>query len=314
MSDKAAEINIASRVPAPARTVSCAPANDRRSWREPGVFRTAILMGRLTFREAARRKILWIAAIAGVGFLALFWAGLHAMLHSMAPAAASPVSRHEATGMMLMMSLYAGSLMTSLMAAITSCDTLSGEIASGAIHAVATKPVRRWALVLGKWAGFVVLFGAYILLIEGGSMLIAWIENRYLPPHAIAVLGLVWLQAILLLSVTMACSARLSSLTSGACTVGLFGLAFIGGWIEQFGALRHVRACVDLGIVVSLIMPSDALWRRAAFKVQPPLLGAMGATPFSSATVPSAAMVVYAVIYALAALLVAQALFEGRDL
>jgi len=313
MSDEAAEINIATNVSAPARAASYAPADDARAWHEPGVFRTVTLMGSVTFREAARRKILWIAAIAGVGFLGLFWAGLHAMLHSMAPTA-SAVSRHEATGMMLMMSLYAGSLMTSLMAAITSCDTLSGEIASGTIHAIATKPVRRWALVLGKWTGFVLLFGAYILFVEGGSMLIAWIENRYLPPHAIAVLGLIWLQAILLLSVTMACSARLSTLTSGACTIGLYGLAFIGGWIEQFGALRHVRACVDLGIVVSLIMPSDALWRRAAFRVQPPLIGAIGATPFSSATAPSLAMVLYAVIYSMAALLLAQALLERRDL
>jgi len=313
MSDEAAEINIATNVSAPARAASYAPADDARAWHEPGVFRTLTLMGTVTFREAARRKILWIAAIAGVGFLGLFWAGLHAMLHSMAPTA-SAVSRHEATGMMLMMSLYAGSLMTSLMAAITSCDTLSGEIASGTIHAIATKPVRRWALVLGKWTGFVLLFGAYILFVEGGSMLIAWIENRYLPPHAIAVLGLIWLQAILLLSVTMACSARLSTLTSGACTIGLYGLAFIGGWIEQFGALRHVRACVDLGILVSLIMPSDALWRRAAFRVQPPLIGAIGATPFSSATAPSLAMVLYAVIYSMAALLLAQALLERRDL
>ena len=313
MSDEAAELNIATNVSAPARAGSYAPADDGRTWHEPGVLRTVTLMGTVTFREAARRKILWIAAIAGVGFLGLFWAGLHAMLHSMAPTA-PPVSLHEATGMMLMMSLYAGSLMTSLMAAITCCDTLSGEIASGTIHAIATKPVRRWALVLGKWTGFVLLFGAYILFVEGGSMLIAWIENRYLPPHAIAVLGLIWLQAILLLSVTMACSARLSTLTSGACTIGLYGLAFIGGWIEQFGALRHVRACVDLGIVVSLIMPSDALWRRAAFRVQPPLMGAIGATPFSSATAPSLAMILYAGIYAVAALLLAQALFERRDL
>lgn len=283
------------------------------AWREPGTFRTVMLMAGITFREAARRKILWIAAIAGVAFLALFASGLHAMLHSMAPSV-SIVGRHEAVGMMLMMSLYAGSMMTSLMAALTSCDTLSGEIDSGTIHAVATKPVRRCALVLGKWAGFVVLLGAYILFIEGGSILTGWIESRYLPPHAMSVLGLIWLQAILLLGVTIACSTRLSALTSGACTVGLYGLAFIGGWIEQFGALRHVRACVDLGIAASLVMPSDALWRRAAYRMQPPLLGAIGVGPFSSATVPSVIMILYAGIYALAALLLAEARFEGRDL
>jgi Cu-processing system permease protein len=312
MSDEAAEVQMATEVSARARAESYASAAVHAG-REPGTVRTVLLMAGITFREAARRKILWIAAIAGVAFLGLFWAGLHAMLRSMSPTL-SAVSRHEGIGMMLMMTLYAGSMMTSLMAALTSCDTLSGEIASGTIHAIATKPVRRWALVLGKWAGFVVLFGAYILFIEGGSMLIGWVESGYLPSHAAGVLGLIWLQAILLLGVTMASSARLSALTSGACTVGLYGLAFMGGWIEQFGALRHVRACVDLGIVASLVMPSDALWRRAAYRMQPPLLGALGVSPFSSATVPSLIMILYAGTYAMAALLVAQALFERRDL
>lgn len=312
MSDETAEVQMATEVSARARAESYSSA-ELHAGREPGTVRTVLLMAGITFREAARRKILWIAAIAGVAFLGLFWAGLHAMLRSMSPTL-SAVSRHEGIGMMLMMTLYAGSMMTSLMAALTSCDTLSGEIAFGTIHAIATKPVRRWALVLGKWAGFVVLFGAYILFIEGGSMLIGWVESGYLPSHAAGVLGLIWLQAILLLGVTMASSARLSALTSGACTVGLYGLAFMGGWIEQFGALRHVRACVDLGIVASLVMPSDALWRRAAYRMQPPLLGALGVSPFSSATVPSLIMILYAGTYAMAALLVAQALFERRDL
>lgn len=312
MSDQAAEIGMAESVSARADTREDASAEER-TWREPGIFRTMTLMTGITFREAARRKMLWIAAIAGVGFLGLFWLGLHTTVRSMT-ANSTHVNRQEAVGMMLMMTLYAGSMMTSLMAILTSCDTLAGEIASGTIHAIATKPVRRWALVLGKWVGFVLLLGGYILFIEGGAMGLAWTEARYLPPHSMAVCGLIWLQSILLLGVTMACSTRFSAITSGACTVGLYGLAFIGGWIEQFGALRHVKGCVDAGILASLIMPSDALWRRAAFRMQPPILGAMGISPFSSSTIPSVTMVVYAGLYALAALLIAQAMFEHRDL
>jgi RNA polymerase sigma factor (sigma-70 family) len=114
--------------------------------------------------------------------------------------------------------------------------------------------------------------------------------------------------------VTMAASTSFSSLTSGAVSLGLYGLAFVGGWIEQFGSLRHVQACVDLGILSSLIMPSDALWRRAAFKFQPPLLGAAGVSPFTGTLIPSHAMVVYAVLYAVLAILLAQFLFARRDL
>jgi ABC-type transport system involved in multi-copper enzyme maturation permease subunit len=281
--------------------------------RGPGAVRTVGLMARVTFTEAVRRKILWIAAIAGAAFLALFWAGLHSMLQSMSPKV-TPVGRLEGVGMMTMMVLYAGSMITSLMAALISCDTLSGEIASGTIHAIATKPVNRWCLVLGKWIGFAGMLALYVLLVEGGTIAIAWMEGRRITPHAAGALSLIWLQAIVLLGVTLLCSTRLSALTSGACTLGLYGLAFVGGWIEQFGAIRHIKACVELGILASLLMPTDALWRRVAFKVQPPILGAAGVSPFSSSAVPSTAMVVYAAMYGVMALVLAQIVFERRDL
>ena len=120
--------------------------------RGPGILRTTTLLARVTFLEAARRKILWIAAIAAILFLVLFWTGLHAMHRSSANL--SVINLRESISLMLMMALYAASMLTSMMAALTSCDTLSGEIASGTIHAIATKPVRRWSLVLGKWTGF----------------------------------------------------------------------------------------------------------------------------------------------------------------
>jgi Cu-processing system permease protein len=280
--------------------------------RGPGILRTTTLLARVTFREAARRKILWIAAVAAILFLALFWTGLHALYkHTGDP---SVINRRESISMMLMMALYAASMLTSMMAALTSCDTLSGEISSGTIHAIATKPVRRWCLVLGKWTGFAGMLTLYILLIDGGCLTLASVEGRYLIPHVPGVLCLLWLQAVLLLGVTMACSTTFSALTSGAITLGLYGLAFVGGWIEQFGALRHVKTCVNLGIISSLLMPSDALWRRTAFKIQPPLLGAAGASPFASTLVPSTAMVVYAAGYAALALVFAIILFERRDL
>jgi Cu-processing system permease protein len=301
MSDKAIDVRVAAGVAdrqGASHTTETRVAVDIP--RGPGALRTTILIALVTFREAARRKILWIATLGGAAFLGLFGAGLYAVLKSMPPNV-SAINRSEGINMMIMMVLYAGSMMTSLMAALTSCDTLSGEISSGTIHAIATKPVRRWCLVLGKWAGFVGMLTLYVLFVDGGTLGIGRLEGHYLPPHSAAVLGLIWLQATLLLGVTMACSTRFSALTSGAFTLGLYGLAFVGGWIEQFGGLRHVKACVDLGIVSSLIMPSDALWRRAAFKIQPPLLGASGVSPFSSALAPSAAMVIYAALYAVLA-------------
>ena len=101
--------------------------------------------------------------------------------------------------------------------------------------------MNRWCLVLGKWIGFVAMLTMYVLFIEGGTLAVGWIEARHVTLHSEAALSLIWLQAVLLISVTIAFSTRLSALTSGACTLGLYGLAFVGGWIEQFGSSATSR-------------------------------------------------------------------------
>ncbi len=52
-----------------------------------------------------------------------------------------------------------------------------------------------------------------------------------------------------------------------------------------------------VGLVTSLILPSEALWRRAAYEIQRPILVGFGGGPFDTATVPSALMIAYALFY-----------------
>src|SRR5262245_27337138 len=81
-----------------------------------------------------------------------------------------------------------------------------------------------------------------------------------------------------------------------------FLISLLGGWIEQFGEMSHNAAAVKLGVIAGLLMPSETLWRRAAFEMQSPIVKAVGMSPFNNASVPSAAMIVYASVYAAIAL------------
>ena len=106
-----------------------------------------------------------------------------------------------------------------------------------------------------------------------------------------------------------------STLTNGVIVLGLHGLAFLGGWLEQMsGFAQGGSGLVTIGVASSLIMPSEAVWRRAAFLMQPPLAGALQYTPFANISVPSGVMVGYAVFYLLVILSVAIYHFEKRDL
>jgi Cu-processing system permease protein len=272
------------------------------------------IMAGVTFREAARKKMLWMALAAGGAFLILFGTGLHFQAKNFAERGMGIVLRREISFTMLTMGLYAIDLLAVLMTILTSVDTISGEIASGTIQAIATKPVSRWQLLLGKWFGFVGMLTTYIAIMVGGVNAITYVIAGVTARHVVSGMLLMWMESVVLLSVTFALATYFSTMTSGVLALGLHGLAFLGGWIEQFGAITKTPSAVNVGVVASLLMPSEALWRRAAFEMQSPLTNALRASPFSTLSVPSLAMVFYAALYLAIALVIAMRRFSLRDL
>ena len=103
------------------------------------------------------------------------------------------------------------------------------------------------------------------------------------------------------------------ALATGGVVFGLYGIAFIGGWVEQIGAIFQNDTAVKVGIITSLIIPSEALWRRAAFEMQTPLMGTFG-SPFTTTSVPSPLMMGYAFLYLIVVLFIAVRIFQKRDL
>jgi Cu-processing system permease protein len=272
------------------------------------------IMAGVTFREAARKKMLWMALAAGCAFLALFGTGLHFQAKDFAARGMNPIMRRELSSTMLIMGLYAVDLLAVLMTILMSVDTLSGEIASGTIQAVVTKPVSRWQVLLGKWLGFVGMLTAYIAIMVGGVNVIAYFMAGISVPHLMRGFLLMWMESVVLLSVTFAFAAYFSTLTCGVLALGLHGLAFIGGWIEQIGAFTQTTRAINVGVIASVIMPSESLWRRAAFEMQSPLANAIRISPFGTLSVPSPAMIVYSGMYMAIALVIAIRRFSGRDL
>ncbi|HEV7219625.1 MAG TPA: ABC transporter permease subunit, partial [Terriglobales bacterium] len=104
------------------------------------------VMAGVTFREAARKKMLWMALAAGGAFLILFATAVHFQARDLVAQRVNPILRREFSSTMLTMGLYAVDLLAVLMTILTSVDTISGEIASGTIQAIATKPIPRWQL------------------------------------------------------------------------------------------------------------------------------------------------------------------------
>jgi ABC-type transport system involved in multi-copper enzyme maturation permease subunit len=268
----------------------------------------------LTFHEARRRRILWVALLLGLAFIALFALGFYFIHREMQREMGNMRQLPEAFNFFLMAGLYVVNFLIVMMAVLTSVDTVAGEIASHTIQAIATKPIQRWEIILGKWLGFAAMLAGYVVLMAGGVMVAVYAIARYVSPNPWQGIGLMYLEGALLLSLSFLGGTRLSTLANGALVFMLYGLAFIGGWIEQIGSLLRNETAVNLGIVASLIMPSEALWRRAAYVLQPPVIRDLGFTPFATTSTPSPAMVVYAGLYVLVTLGGAMWAFSRRDL
>ena len=136
----------------------------------PNSLRGTWIMAGVTFREAARKKILWTALIAGGGFLLIFGIGLHVQVGDFRASAVPPFLRYQIISAMLMVGLYTVDLLAVVMTTLTSVDTIAGEITSGTIYAIATKPLARWEILIGKWIGFAGMVAAYVALMFGGAI------------------------------------------------------------------------------------------------------------------------------------------------
>lgn len=274
----------------------------------------------LTFREASRRKILLAALLLGLLFLIVYGLGFHFITVEMEKnlSATELLQLNEIRNFLLMAGMYVVNFLTAIMTVLTSVDTLSGEISTGTIHTIVSKPIRRWEVVMGKWLGFAGMISLYLLLMGGGVMGIIFLRSGYSAPHPMRALGLIWLNDVVLLSVSLLGGARLSTLANGVLVFGMYGIAFIGGWIEQIGSFFRDQAtsqvAVNIGIITSLLMPSEALWKRAAHELQSPLTAVLGMSPFSAGSYPSLAMIFYALLYIALAIVLAIRQFNGRDL
>lgn len=276
--------------------------------------RNLLIIAQLTIHEAMRRRVLLAALIVGGAFLALFGVGLHFVARELARHTMTIIERRVTLNALTLAGLFAASRLIVITAVMLPVDTLSGEIASGVIQTLAAKPIRRGEIVLGKWLGHGLVMTAYFLLVVGGELVVARAVGHFSPPNIAPGLALLLLEAGVMLSVAIAGGTRLSTITNGMMAFGLYGFAFIGNWMEQIGTFTDNVTARNVGTLSSLVMPTESLWNLACYQMQPTIMRELSVTPFSPVSVPSVAMIWWAVGYIVVALFLGLRAFRHRPL
>ena len=203
---------------------------------------------------------------------------------------------------------------------MVAAQAVSAEVESGQALAVLARPVRRAEVIAGKWLGLGALVVSYAALATAIELLVVRWATGYLPPQPALAAAFVAGEGLVLLTLTLLLSVRLSGITAGVVALMLFFITWIAGVAGAVGAALNNGPIAAVGTVSRLLLPSDGLWRGAVYNLEPQAIVAAvsgsreaAANPFTSLTPAAGAYVAWAVLWVVAVVLLAVLAFRRRE-
>ena len=232
---------------------------------------TALTFAGLTLREASRRRVLWALLVLTAALLGLSAWGFAKLagLETSQGTLTSGESRLVAS-QVLNLVMFGMSLIAALGTAFLAGPTLAGEIESGMALAVLARPVRRSAVLLGKWLGLVAFGTGFVVVAGLAEFVVVQLTVGYWPPAPVLGLALLAGQTVVLLTLALLLSSVISTMASGIVAVGLFGATWVAGVVGGVGEALHNGGVAGVGTISRILLPTDGLWRGAMHAFQDP--------------------------------------------
>lgn len=281
-----------------------------------------IAIARASFREVLNKRIVHLIGIVTVIYLVLFTLLTYFIFERMRNVgASSSIILNNAVGYSLLMGFYFSSLIVSFLTIMASIPSISSEIESGVIHAVITKPLKRWEYVLGKYLGLLALIAVYCTFLYSAVITVNVVMD--LPPLntidiKIFISGLLLfiLEPVAILSFCIFGSVSFKTVSNGVLVISVFTMGMIGGVMEQVGYAANIESLSNWGIVISLVSPFDSVYRKMIDVIYTNLkVARVHAGPlFLSNTVPSMWMIAYVCLFSITFVFLAVRKFAKKDI
>lgn len=280
-----------------------------------------LTIARLTLHEAARKRLVlavFILSALVMGFTAWGLSRLPASTgNNGQPLSHTETVLGEATFVILLAWMF--SVVLAVGAAFLAAPTIAADVESGVVLAELPRPIRRADLLLGKWLGLATLVTAYAVVAGEAELYVIDAVIGYLPPHPILAVAYLIGQALVLLTVALLCSTRLSPMTGGIIAIVLYGIAWIAGFVAAAGSVFHNHGLQTAGAAIGLVVPTDTLWRGAVYNLEPAAILALSdgfqrQGPFFVPLPPTTANLIWVLCWTIAILALAVYSFNRRDL
>ena len=267
-----------------------------------------LTVARLVLVEASRRRLaLAIAILTAVAVALTAWG--FSRIPQLTPHGLPPEQVRLIASQLLILVAFMFSFVLALSAVFVASPAISGETESGIALAVLARPISRTEYVLGKWLGL----AALLLVYTGGAIALEIVAVRaavdYTPPRPLEAFAFLYAESLVLLTLALALSTRLSGMVGGVIALVLFGMAWMGGIVGGIGQAFDNAVVTHVGTVTKLLLPTDALWRGAVYALEPaavlaavPRGMAVAANPFFASAPPPAPLLIWCALWTLAVL------------
>ncbi len=252
--------------------------------------RCVVSIAKNTFKEAIRDRILH-----GIVFLAVMLVLLSMAFGQLSLENDARVIRDLGVSLM--------SLIVVVVAIFSGVSLLYSEVHRKTIYTIVTKPVPRWAFIVGKYLGLVLTLATVELVL--GVVLLGIMGVRGDPVHTVMFQSLILILAegVIVASIATLFSSFTTPFLAGLFTAGLFLLGRLRDQIYQYADAIEASVLPEIVRVVGVAVPDLTLHRgdlQVAYLVS-----------LNWAYVGYTAM--YSVLYAAILVILASLIFGRRD-
>jgi ABC-2 type transport system permease protein len=281
-----------------------------------------LAVAREVLREASRRRLLLALLLLTLAVIALTGWGFSRIPTLRDNGQPMPEAQMKAiASQLLILVMFMFSFVLSLAAVFVAAPSISGEIESGVALALLSRPISRTEYALGKWLGLAVVVAIYATAASAVELAVVGAVTGYTPPHPAEFVLFIVGEGVVILTLALALSTRLSAMVAGVVSAVVFGMAWMAGVAGTIGAFFHNDALVRAETVSKLLLPTDGLWRGAVFSLEPAaVLAAAGssagfaANPFAALSPPPLPYLVWVGVWLVAVLALGIWSLERREL
>ncbi len=228
--------------------------------------RATLDIAALTIREAIRRRLLAAFVAITVATVGLSAWGFYRLAHTQSITSGE---QQVAVPQALILFMFMFSFVVALSASAIASPSISSEVESGVLMTIVTRPVRRTDVLLGKWLGLAALLAFYAGVVCALEFWVVDMVSGFLPPDPVLATVYLFGEGLLLLTLAMLLSTRLSVIAAGVMGVAVFGAGWLAGVVGTLGTVFNIGALSTIGKIGKFVIPTDGLWHGVIYSLEP---------------------------------------------